>query len=195
MSIMIDTPRGPVDHVDILVVGAGFGGIAMADRLLREGRGGDILVVEAGDEVGGTWRDNTYPGCACDVPTSLYSLSGHAHPDWSHSFGRQGEIHFQPQLAPPGRSNVMRVAQGGEPRWAVAQRRCSHFVVALKDPKLVPFSCFFIAFLSLLFLSFPFFLFALFPCFFIAFLSLLFLSFLFFLFALFPYFFIAFLSS
>lgn len=92
MSIMIDTPRGPVDHVDILVVGAGFGGIAMADRLLREGRGGDILVVEAGDEVGGTWRDNTYPGCACDVPTSLYSLSGHAHPDWSHSFGRQGEI-------------------------------------------------------------------------------------------------------
>ncbi|MBB1032012.1 NAD(P)/FAD-dependent oxidoreductase [Dietzia sp. SLG310A2-38A2] len=89
---MIDTPRGPVDHVDILVVGAGFGGISMADRLLREGRGGDLMVVEAADEVGGTWRDNTYPGCACDVPTALYSLSHHVHPDWSHAFGRQGEI-------------------------------------------------------------------------------------------------------
>lgn len=89
---MIETPRGPVDHIDTLVIGAGFGGISMADRLLREGRGDDFLVVEAADEVGGTWRDNTYPGCACDVPTSLYSLSRHAHPDWSHSFGRQGEI-------------------------------------------------------------------------------------------------------
>ncbi|MFN3339432.1 MAG: flavin-containing monooxygenase, partial [Dietzia sp.] len=89
---MIDTPRGPVDHIDILVVGAGFGGISMADRLLREGRGGELLVLEAADEVGGTWRDNTYPGCACDVPTALYSLSRHAHPGWSHSFGRQGEI-------------------------------------------------------------------------------------------------------
>lgn len=89
---MIDTPRGPVDQIDLLVVGAGFGGIAMADRLLREGRGRDFLVAEAADAVGGTWRDNTYPGCACDVPTALYSLSGHAHPGWSHSFGRQPEI-------------------------------------------------------------------------------------------------------
>ncbi|UVE95627.1 NAD(P)/FAD-dependent oxidoreductase [Dietzia sp. B32] len=89
---MIETPRGPVDQIDLLVVGAGFGGIAMADRLLREGRGRDFLVVEAAESVGGTWRDNTYPGCACDVPTALYSLSRHAHPGWSHSFGRQPEI-------------------------------------------------------------------------------------------------------
>ena len=89
---MIETPRGPVEQIDVLVVGAGFGGIAMADRLSRDGRGRDFLVLEAADEVGGTWRDNTYPGCACDVPTALYSLSGHAHPGWSHSFGRQAEI-------------------------------------------------------------------------------------------------------
>ena len=89
---MIDTPRGPVEQIDLVVVGAGFGGIAMADRLLGEGRGRDFLVVEAADSVGGTWRDNTYPGCACDVPTALYSLSRHAHPGWSHSFGRQPEI-------------------------------------------------------------------------------------------------------
>lgn len=48
--------------------------------------------MEAAESVGGTWRDNTYPGCACDVPTALYSLSRHAHPGWSHSFGRQPEI-------------------------------------------------------------------------------------------------------
>ena len=90
---MIETTVGLVDQIDIVVVGAGFGGIAMADRLLREKRGEDFLVLEAADEVGGTWRDNTYPGCACDVPTALYSLSHHAHPGWSHSFGRQSEIH------------------------------------------------------------------------------------------------------
>lgn len=89
---MIETPRGTVDHIDLLVLGAGFGGIAMADRLLREGRGRDFLVLERAMEVGGTWRENTYPGCACDVPTALYSLSRHAHPGWSHSFGRQPEI-------------------------------------------------------------------------------------------------------
>lgn len=92
MSTMIETPQGPVDQIDLLVVGAGFGGIAMADRLLREGRGTDFLVLEAAGEVGGTWRDNTYPGCACDVPTALYSLSRHAHPGWEHAFGRQPEI-------------------------------------------------------------------------------------------------------
>lgn len=89
---MIMTPRGPVDSVGTLVMGAGFGGIAMADRLLRERDTPDFLVLEAADEVGGTWRDNTYPGCACDVPTALYSLSRHAHPGWSRSFGRQPEI-------------------------------------------------------------------------------------------------------
>lgn len=89
---MIDTSHGSRDSVRTLVIGAGFGGIAMADRLLRQDRGADLLVVEAAEQVGGTWRDNTYPGCACDVPTALYSLSGHPHPGWSHSFGRQEEI-------------------------------------------------------------------------------------------------------
>lgn len=88
---MITTSRGPVDSVGTLVIGAGFGGIAMADRLLKE-KTTDFLVLESADEVGGTWRDNTYPGCACDVPTALYSLSRHARPHWSHSFGRQPEI-------------------------------------------------------------------------------------------------------
>jgi cation diffusion facilitator CzcD-associated flavoprotein CzcO len=53
----------------------------------------DFLVLEKGSEPGGVWRDNTYPGAACDVPSHLYSFSFAPNPDWSHTFARQGEIH------------------------------------------------------------------------------------------------------
>lgn len=79
-------------HTPVLVVGAGFGGLAVAAELVRDGRGADVVVIERADEVGGTWRQNTYPGCACDVPTSLYSLSFAPSADWSHTFARQPEI-------------------------------------------------------------------------------------------------------
>ncbi len=78
--------------VDTLVVGAGFGGLGMASRLLAADPDADVLVVDKADGVGGTWRANTYPGCACDVPTSLYSYSFAPHPGWSHTFARQPEI-------------------------------------------------------------------------------------------------------
>ncbi|WZH50732.1 MAG: NAD(P)/FAD-dependent oxidoreductase [Nocardioides alkalitolerans] len=82
--------RGPLPaHVDVLVVGAGFAGLATAIRLDEDGR--DFLVVDKGDSVGGTWRDNTYPGAACDVPSQLYSFS-FAPGDWSRSFSPQPEI-------------------------------------------------------------------------------------------------------
>lgn len=76
-------------HVDVLVVGAGFAGLATAIKLAEDGR--DFLVVDKGDSVGGTWRDNTYPGAACDVPSQLYSFS-FAPGDWSRSFSPQPEI-------------------------------------------------------------------------------------------------------
>ena len=60
--------------VETLVVGAGFAGLAAAAAVLRDDPTADVLIIERADEVGGTWRDNTYPGCACDVPTSLYSF-------------------------------------------------------------------------------------------------------------------------
>jgi cation diffusion facilitator CzcD-associated flavoprotein CzcO len=78
-------------HVRVLVVGAGFAGLAMAIRLKEEGED-DYLVVERGSDVGGTWRDNTYPGAACDVPSQLYSYSFALNPDWSRSFSPQPEI-------------------------------------------------------------------------------------------------------
>jgi cyclohexanone monooxygenase len=78
-------------HVRHLIVGAGFGGLAMAIKLHEQGRS-DFLVLERGSDVGGTWRDNTYPGAACDVPSQLYSYSFALNPDWSRSFSPQPEI-------------------------------------------------------------------------------------------------------
>lgn len=75
-----------------LVVGAGFAGLGMAIRLDEAGET-DFLVIEKDSDVGGTWRANTYPGAACDVPSQLYSFSFAPNPDWSRSFSPQPEIH------------------------------------------------------------------------------------------------------
>ena len=79
-------------HVRTLIVGAGFAGIGMAAKLLQEQPATDILVIEQAEDIGGTWRDNTYPGCACDVPSNLYSYSFAPNPDWGHTYSRQPEI-------------------------------------------------------------------------------------------------------
>jgi len=77
--------------VDIAIVGAGFSGLGMAIRLKQEGTE-DFVVLERGEEVGGTWHFNTYPGCGCDVPSHLYSYSFAPNPDWSETYSRQPEI-------------------------------------------------------------------------------------------------------
>ncbi|MBN9620882.1 MAG: NAD(P)/FAD-dependent oxidoreductase [Actinobacteria bacterium] len=83
--------RGRRRHVGVLIIGSGFAGLGAAIRLLQDGRD-DFLVIERGSEVGGTWRDNTYPGAACDVPSHLYSYSFELNPNWSRSFSPQPEI-------------------------------------------------------------------------------------------------------
>ena len=75
-------------HVSIAIVGAGFGGIGMAIRLRQEGID-DFVVLDRGDDVGGTWRDNTYPGCQCDIPSHLYSFSFAPNPNWSRKWAPQ----------------------------------------------------------------------------------------------------------
>jgi cation diffusion facilitator CzcD-associated flavoprotein CzcO len=87
----MDTSRDTTREVDHLVIGAGFAGLCMAIKLQEDGET-DFLVVERGPDVGGTWRDNTYPGAACDVPSQLYSYSFALNPDWSMSFSPQPEI-------------------------------------------------------------------------------------------------------
>lgn len=78
-------------QVDIVIIGAGFAGIGMAIQLKAAGRD-DFVVLEQHSELGGTWRDNTYPGCACDVPSPLYSFSFDPNPRWSRFFASQDEI-------------------------------------------------------------------------------------------------------
>ncbi|WP_280394752.1 flavin-containing monooxygenase [Nocardia brasiliensis] len=80
-----------VRRVKTIIIGSGFSGLGLAIRLSQQGSN-DYLVLERGHDVGGTWRDNTYPGAACDVPSHLYSYSFALNPDWSRSFSRQGEI-------------------------------------------------------------------------------------------------------
>ncbi|MDE2131140.1 MAG: NAD(P)/FAD-dependent oxidoreductase [Betaproteobacteria bacterium] len=76
---------------DALIVGSGFSGLAMADRLQRSG-GWRFLILERDEAVGGTWRDNRYPGCACDVPSHLYSLSFAAAHDWPRRYAGHADI-------------------------------------------------------------------------------------------------------
>lgn len=78
-------------HVDVLIIGSGFAGLGAAIKLAQDGNR-SFVVIERGSEVGGTWRDNTYPGAACDVPSHLYSYSFELNPNWTRSFSTQPEI-------------------------------------------------------------------------------------------------------
>ncbi|HXA28547.1 MAG TPA: NAD(P)/FAD-dependent oxidoreductase [Candidatus Angelobacter sp.] len=90
------TPAAPAaasrtTEVGVAIVGSGFSGLGMAISLLRDGVD-DFVILERAGDVGGTWRDNTYPGCACDVPSHLYSFSFEPNPRWTRTFSPQGEI-------------------------------------------------------------------------------------------------------
>ena len=79
------------EHHEVVVIGAGISGIAAAIKL-REAGVADVVVLEKAGAYGGTWRANTYPGCACDVPSALYSYSFAPRGDWSRLFAEQPEI-------------------------------------------------------------------------------------------------------
>jgi cation diffusion facilitator CzcD-associated flavoprotein CzcO len=78
-------------EVDVAIIGAGFAGLGMGIRLKMEGKG-SFVIFERADELGGTWRDNVYPGCACDVPSLVYSFSFDQNPNWSRKYPTQPEI-------------------------------------------------------------------------------------------------------
>lgn len=77
--------------LSVAIIGAGFGGIGMGVRLIRSGID-DFLILEKAADIGGTWRDNTYPGAACDIPSHLYSFSFEKKTDWSRKYPSQQEI-------------------------------------------------------------------------------------------------------
>ena len=78
-------------HHRVVIVGGGCSGLGVAIRLLAEGIR-DFVLLEKAEQLGGTWRENTYPGCACDVPSQLYSFSFAPSNDWSRVFAEQPEI-------------------------------------------------------------------------------------------------------
>lgn len=111
----------------IAVIGTGFGGLAAVIELKKRGYE-DIVVFEKADDVGGVWRENTYPGAACDVPSPFYSYSFEPNPNWPHRFSRQPAI-LQYMRDVADRYDVRRHvrfgtevlgATYGEGRWAVS---------------------------------------------------------------------------
>ncbi len=82
---------GEPQQTEMLIVGAGFSGLIMAMEARKRGITDIVLLEQAGD-IGGTWRENTYPGVACDVPSHLYSMASHLNPDWSTAYAGGAEI-------------------------------------------------------------------------------------------------------
>ena len=78
-------------HLAVVIIGAGFGGVGLGARLADQGMR-DFLIFDRATGVGGTWWANRYPGCACDVPSHLYSLSFAPNPDWTRRFAPRAEI-------------------------------------------------------------------------------------------------------
>ena len=88
----VQTPKANSEiHTQIAIIGGGFGGIAMAIRLLQQGNQ-DFLILEKANDFGGTWRENRYPGAACDVQSHMYSLSFAPKTDWSKRYAEAPEI-------------------------------------------------------------------------------------------------------
>ncbi|HWG25143.1 DUF4873 domain-containing protein [Actinospica sp.] len=120
------------EHVRVAVIGAGFGGLGAGIKLLEAGIR-DFVILERGASVGGTWRDNTYPGCACDVPSHLYSFSFAPNPRWSRSYSAQPEIraYLEDVADRPGLRSRLHldtaatgaVWQEAEARWLITTER------------------------------------------------------------------------
>ncbi|CZS94142.1 related to flavin-binding monooxygenase [Rhynchosporium agropyri] len=80
------------NRADVLIVGAGLSGMITAIDMIRKGNGRNFIIVEKGNQVGGTWNDQRYPGCCCDVWSHLYSLSFEPNPSWTREYPGQEEI-------------------------------------------------------------------------------------------------------
>jgi cation diffusion facilitator CzcD-associated flavoprotein CzcO len=112
------------EHVRVAIVGSGFAGIGASVALQEAGI--DHVVLERAEDVGGTWRDNTYPGCRCDVPSHLYSFSFAPNPEWSETYSPQPEIQAYLRRVAEERGVLARTRFGHEvreARWDDAAQR------------------------------------------------------------------------
>jgi len=78
-------PNSAGTNVDVLIVGAGFSGLCMGIKILEAGME-SFLIIERSGDIGGTWWDNRYPGCACDIPSHLYSFSFAPSTEWTRMY-------------------------------------------------------------------------------------------------------------
>lgn len=137
---------GETRHVRVAIVGAGVSGLGAAIALARSGVE-DVVVLERAAALGGTWRDNTYPGCACDVPTQLYSFAFAPKADWSRAFAAQAEIraYIEETAARFGVAERVRLNtdvrraewNDGEQRWELSTstgRICASVLVSATGP-------------------------------------------------------------
>ncbi|KAJ6590602.1 FAD/NAD-P-binding domain-containing protein [Mycena vulgaris] len=92
ITLTMSTSTKDSKVVQIVIVGAGIGGLAFAIALKKKWGFTDFLIVERASDIGGTWRDNTYPGCGSDIPVHWYSLSTDLRADWPRSHGSQPDI-------------------------------------------------------------------------------------------------------
>jgi cation diffusion facilitator CzcD-associated flavoprotein CzcO len=133
-------------HVEALIIGSGLSGIGAAIKL-REAGVRDPVIVEKADDLGGTWRDNTYPGCACDVPSALYSYSFAPNPEWTRAFAGQPEIrsYLRDTAAAYGITPLIRYGtevtraqwNPGDARWRVETNRGTYttrFLISAAGP-------------------------------------------------------------
>jgi cation diffusion facilitator CzcD-associated flavoprotein CzcO len=119
------TLPGRTRDVRVAIIGSGFAGLGMAITLRRRGES-DFVVLERGDDVGGTWRDNRYPGAACDVQSNLYSFSFAPNPGWPRSYSEQPEIQAYLQATADRydvRSHCVFGADVTAARWHEQERR------------------------------------------------------------------------
>jgi cation diffusion facilitator CzcD-associated flavoprotein CzcO len=114
-------------HVRVAIIGGGFAGLGMSIALQRAGV--EHVVLEKADDLGGTWRDNHYPGCKCDVPSHLYSFSFALNPEWSATYSSQGEIWAYLQRTAERFGVLPRFRFGAEVRQACWDEREQHWEV------------------------------------------------------------------
>ncbi|MFM0207842.1 alpha/beta hydrolase fold domain-containing protein [Paraburkholderia sediminicola] len=127
----IDRPQATAP-LTAIIVGTGFGGIGMGVALRKHGIE-DFVILEKASDVGGVWRDNSYPGAACDVPSHLYSFSFEPNPDWSRAFAPQAEIYGYLRHCARKYDLLRHIRFGSEVRQASYDESRSVWVVTLTN--------------------------------------------------------------
>lgn len=115
-----------------IIIGSGFAGIGMAIKLRQAGIT-DFKILEKAHDVGGVWRDNSYPGAACDVPSHLYSFSFAPNPEWSRVFASQAEIYAYLQQCADRYQLATHIQFGAEVQQASYNEADSLWQVSLSD--------------------------------------------------------------